>query len=194
MVPPIEYSASLIMESREISMTVHFKNNLCHWFPNLLCVSAYRWVSRLTVDGFIISAPRQRGLHSVRPSVVAGQHFLVLLPCCPEIILKEVCQPTEVAQWEWREYEPMRDFINITSDPPRTSRAGPAVGGIWTSCLPLYVAGWEGRGSGCRFNGLRSARTDDVTGSQSKVSPGGSRKKANSINWALLEFNRVFKP
>lgn len=30
MVPAIEYSASLIMESREISMTVHFKNNLCH--------------------------------------------------------------------------------------------------------------------------------------------------------------------
>lgn len=147
MVPAIEYSSSLIMDSREISMTVHFKNNLCHWFPNLPCVSAYRWVSRLTVDGFIISAPRQRGLHSVRPSVVARQHFLVLLPCCPEIILKEVCQPTEVAQWEWREYEPMRDFINIKSDPPRTSRAGPAVGGIWPSCLPLSVAGWEGRGA-----------------------------------------------
>lgn len=116
-------------------------------FPNLFLffdvLSAYRCVSRCTEDGFKISTRWQRCLHSVCPSAVERQHFLVvLLPCsAPEIILKEVCQPTEVTWRDWCECEPIGFVININFSP--VVQWGPA---HW----------WEGLGRAACFCGWLS--------------------------------------
>lgn len=81
----------------------------------------------------------------------------------------------------------MRDFINIKFDPCRTVKSGPVIGGVWTGCLPLWLVtraekvGGEGGGPS-----VRCMSSDDVTGSQSKLPPGGWKKKARCVHVLLV--------
>lgn len=162
-------------------MTAHFNPNFSLWHFQT-CICAYRCVSRNTVDGFITSARWQRCLHSVRPSAVERQHFLLVATftqLSPEIILKEVCQPTEVTQLDWRECEPMGDFMNIKFD--RFVQWGPARWGEGFG-LAECLCGWLS----FQLPSVPRTRRDDVTGSQSKVSPGASRKKTRCLHVLLV--------
>lgn len=187
-------------------MTVHFSGNLDANYQTCLAHGALTGVCVADQCRRIYYLRSLTALPPFSPSQCCGSatFFSSFLPrSAPlpssEIILKEVCQPTEVAQRDWRDSEPMRDFINIKFD-PFFVQCGPAPWweGFGRGCLPLCGC-WcgveerrrrwreEEEGALLELPSVPRTSSDDVTGSQSKVSPGGWRKKPRCLYLLLVK-------
>lgn len=155
-------AAICLFMNYRISMTVHFNNNLCPKLAFCLPVCVAVHCRRIYYVRSLTTLP------PFSPSQCCGSAtffstFTLLPP--QEIILKEVCQPTEVAQRDWRDCEPMRGFINIKFDAFFLYSEVRPCDGRDLAEMSASVAGWRGgegrrRGGegrrGCRLNCLQS--------------------------------------